>query len=137
MNTEKKNRYFVSGLLLTVAVLASINLINCGGSSSAPVIYSISPGSTVATTSGIPASTSLTLIGANFGSTQVTGTSVLYINNAVITPAAWSDSSIVTSIPTYSATSLTIGSSYTVPVAVVVGGTVSNAVSFVYNITGP
>jgi hypothetical protein len=134
MNTQKKNSYFVSGLLFAVMVMASINLISCGGSNSAPVLYSVSPGGTNAPSlSGTPAISSVTLIGGNFGTSQGTTSNVLF-NNVVSAASVWSDTTIVAAVPTLGGT-LTPGTSVTVPVVVSVGGQVSNAVTFVYNVT--
>jgi hypothetical protein len=134
MNTQRKNSYFVSGLLFAVMVLASINLFSCGGSNSAPVLYSISPGSTNApSASGTPATSSVTLIGGNFGTSQGTSSNVLF-NNVVTAASVWSDTTIVATVPILGGT-LTPGTSVTVPVIVSVGGQVSNAVTFVYNVT--
>lgn len=134
MSTQKKNRYFVSGLLFALIVLASINLISCGGSNSAPVIYSISPtGTTASLASGIgtPATPNVTLIGENFGTSAGTGSNVLF-NNVVTSASVWSDTTIVAAVPTVVAGSLSTGASVTVPVVVSVNGQVSNAVTFTY-----
>jgi hypothetical protein len=79
---------------------------------STPSITSISP------TSG-PVGTSVTITGANFGSTQ--GTSTVTFNGTAATPSSWSDTSIVAPVPSGATTG---------PVVVTVGGVASNGVSF-------
>jgi hypothetical protein len=135
MNREKKNRFFVSGLLFVLALTASINLISCGGANSGPVLYSINPGSTTApASSGSPATTSVTLTGANFGPSASPTSNVLF-NGAVSGATIWTDNTIVATVPTLPTSGLTAGTNVTSYVTVSVGGSVSNSVTFVYNIT--
>ena len=79
---------------------------------SPPSITSLSP------TSG-PAGTTVTIAGANFGSTQ--GTSTVTFNGTAASPTSWSATSIVVPVP---------GGATTGPVVVRVGGVASNGVSF-------
>ena len=76
------------------------------------VISSLSP------TSGI-AGTSVTITGANFGSTQ--GTSTVTFNGTVATPTSWNTTSIVAPVP---------GGATTGNVVVTVGGVASNGMNF-------
>lgn len=132
MNKQKKIRYFVTGLLFTVIGLASINLISCGGSDSAPVIYSISPnGTTVTSSTGTPLIASVTIVGANFGTSQGTGSNVLF-NNVVTTVTPWTDSTLVATVPSVAAGALSSGTAFSVPVVVSVNGQNSNAYAFTY-----
>jgi hypothetical protein len=132
MSTQKKNSYFVSGLLFTVIVLASINLISCGGSNSTPVIYSVSPDwTTVTSSTGTPAITNVTLIGANFGTSQGTASNVFF-NNVVTSASVWTDTTIVAAVPPFAANALSTGQAFSSPLVVNVNGQVSNAVTFVY-----
>lgn len=89
------------------------------GTSGSPNITSLSP------TSG-PVGTSVTISGANFGSTQ--GTSTVTFNGTTATPTSWSASSIVAPVPT----GATTGS-----VAVTVGGVATNSVSFAVTTSAP
>jgi hypothetical protein len=77
-----------------------------------PSITSLSP------TSG-PVGTSVTITGANFGTTQ--GTSTVTFNGTTAAPTSWSATSIVATVPT----GATTGS-----VVVTVGGVASNGVTF-------
>jgi len=80
--------------------------------STAPSITSLNP------TSGV-VSTSVTITGTNFGSTQ--GTSTVKFNGTAATPTSWSATSIVAPVPTGAATG---------NVVVTVGGAASNGVTF-------
>jgi hypothetical protein len=131
MNKEKNRNCFVSVLLLAFMIAASINLIGCGNNSD-PTIYSLSPNATTASsTAGTVTPTSVTLIGANFGTTQGAQSHVYFNNVDSGTASSWSDTSIVATIPSV-APGLTTGTSFTVPVVVSVSGQVSNAVTFTY-----
>ena len=94
---------------------ATINGLN---GSSAPYIAGLSP------SSGAPTST-VTVLGANFGATQGTST-VAFNGTATTTASSWSDTSIVVSVPTGAATGSVI---------VHVNGVDSNGAGF--TVTGP
>lgn len=94
-------------------------LVGCGSSSkislvtlSGPNISSISP------TSGV-VGTSVTISGSNFGSSQ--GTSTVTFNGTAASVATWTDSAIVTKVPSGTSSGQVI---------VTVGGTASNGVNF-------
>jgi hypothetical protein len=95
------------GLLFDAAIRWATEVIT------APVIYSLTPGSG-------PAGTSVTITGLNFGATQ--GSSSLTFNGVPATAGTWTDKSIVTSVPFYSTTG---------PVVVTVSGVASNTLVFV------
>ena len=99
------------------AALVAIKAASTGTASAPPSITSLSP------TSG-SAGTSVTITGANFGSTQ--GTSAVNFNGAAATPSSWSDSTIVAPVPSGATTG---------NVVVTVGGVASNGVSFTVTIT--
>jgi IPT/TIG domain len=97
--------------------LRSIEIVVDLGTTPAPSITGLSP------TSGLVGA-SVTISGANFGSTQ--GTSSLRFNGTVATPTSWSASSIVTTVPS----GATTGS-----VVATVGGMPSNNSTF--TVTSP
>ena len=84
-----------------------------------PSITSVSPSSG-------PVGTSVTITGANFGSTQ--GSSTVKFNGTVATPTSWSATSIVATVPSGAGTG---------NVVVTVGGQASNGVSFTVTTTSP
>lgn len=84
------------------------------GAWTAPSITSLSP------TSGVYG-TQVTITGSYFGSTQ--GTSYVTFNGTIGTPITWSDTSIVVPVPSGATTG---------PVAVTVGGLVSNGLNFYF-----
>lgn len=77
-----------------------------------PIINDISP------TSG-SVGTSVTISGSNFGATQ--GSSAITFNGILATPTVWSDTSIVTTVPSGATTGLLV---------VIVGGESSNSITF-------
>ena len=83
-----------------------------GGTTPAPSITSLNPVSGVA-------ATSVTISGANFGTTQ--GTSTVKFNGTAATPSSWSATSIVVPVPAAATTG---------NVVIAVGGVASNGVSF-------
>jgi regulation of enolase protein 1 (concanavalin A-like superfamily) len=85
----------------------------------APTIASLSPPSGAV-------GTSVTINGANFGSTQ--GASIVRFNGTVATPTSWSASTIVAAVPS----GATTGS-----VVVTVGGVPTNGVTFTVTATAP
>ncbi len=96
--------------------LMSIALIGTGTAAPpTPNITSLSP------TSG-SVGTSVTISGANFGSTQ--GASTVTFNGTTATPTSWSATSIVVAVPTGATTG---------NVLVTVGGVASNGVNFAVN----
>ena len=130
MTTHKRTNHFISALLCILIILASINLINCGGGGNGggPVISTMSPASALSSSTTVSPN-SITLIGANFGTTQ-SALSYVYFNK-VLTPAtAWSDATIVATIPPI--VGLAPGNTASVPVVVSINGLVSNAVTFTY-----
>lgn len=95
------------GLLFDAAIKWATEVIT------APVIYSLTPGSG-------PAGTSVVITGLNFGAAQ--GSSSLTFNGVPATAGNWTDKSIVASVPFYSTTG---------PVVVTVSGVASNSLVFV------
>ena len=97
-------------------------VVTVGGVASNGVSFTVSvPGPSITNlnpTSGL-IGTSVTITGANFGTTQ--GTSTVKFNGITATPTSWSATSIVAPVPA----GATTGS-----VVVTVGGVVSNGVSF-------
>jgi hypothetical protein len=87
--------------------------------SSAPIIMTLSP------TSGV-VGTSVTVSGANFGSTQ--GASTIAFNGTTATPTSWSAASIAASVPSGATTG---------DVIVVVAGQRSNGASFIVEVPPP
>lgn len=132
MSTQMKKSYFVPGLLFTVIVLASINLISCGGSNSAPVIYSISPNNSTVTalTGATPIPATVTIIGANFGTTQGPLSQVFIDKASTGTEPTWTDTTIVANVIPYAG--LAHNQPWPISLYVSVNGQVSNAVTFTY-----
>ncbi|MBT9333100.1 beta strand repeat-containing protein [Paracidobacterium acidisoli] len=87
----------------------------------APTITTLSP------TSGA-AGTSITITGTGFGASQ--GSSTVAFGGTTATATSWSDTSIVTTVPT----GATVGN---VNVVVTVNGTASNGVAFTVGASGP
>ena len=83
-----------------------------------PTINNISPSSG-------PIGTSVTVSGANFGTTQ--GSSTITFNGAAASPTSWTSGSIVAPVPSGATTG---------PVIVTVGGVVSNGITFTVLTTG-
>jgi IPT/TIG domain/FG-GAP-like repeat len=105
-------------VVVTVGGLAS-NGQTFTVSSAAPSITSLSP------TSGA-VGTSVTITGANFGSTK--GTSTVTFNGTAATPASWSATSIVVPVPSGATTG---------NVVVTVGGLASNGQTFTVSSAAP
>ena len=101
-------------------------MVSVGGINSIGVPFTVTPGPNVASLSpnSGPIGTSVTISGAGFGATQ--GSSTITFNGvaAAPTPANWSDTSIVTPVPTGATTG---------NVVVTVGGISSNGVPFTVN----
>ena len=101
----------------TGPVVVTVNSVASNGlafsvTSSAPTLTSLSP------TSGA-VGTSVTISGANFGSTQ--GSSSVRFNGTTATPTSWSPTSIVAPVPSGATTG---------PAVVTVGGVASNGLTF-------
>jgi RHS repeat-associated protein len=105
------------GLSSSGSALASAELYQSG--TIAPSIASLSP------TSGT-VGTSVTITGANFGSSQ--GTSTVAFNGTAGTPTSWSATSIAVPVPSGATTG---------NVVVTVGGIASNGVSFTVTVSAP
>jgi regulation of enolase protein 1 (concanavalin A-like superfamily) len=91
---------------------ATFSNITTTGTSPAPSLTSLTP------TSGA-VGTALTIVGANFGTTQ--GSSTVTVNGTPTTPISWTDTSLTTPVPAGATTG---------PVVVTVGGQASNGVTF-------
>ena len=104
-------------------------VVTVGGMASNGVSFTVtttSPSITGLNPASGPVGTSVTITGANFGSTQ--GASTVTFNGTVATPTSWSDMSIVVQVPTGAGTG---------NVVVTVGGLASNGVSFTVTTTSP
>jgi len=101
-------------------------VVSVGGINSNSVPYTVTPGPAVASvspTSGV-IGTSVTISGAGFGATQVSGSTITF-NGVAASPTSWSDTSIVAPVPTGATTG---------NVVVTVGGIASNSVQFTVNV---
>jgi hypothetical protein len=103
-------------LIVTVSGLSS-NCVPFGAGGAVPIISSLSP------TSG-SVGTSVTIAGANFGSTQ--GSSTIKFNGTTATPTSWNSGSIVAPVPTGATTG---------PIVVTVSNVASNGANF--TVSGP
>jgi hypothetical protein len=74
--------------------------VSVGGVNSNPVVYTVTPGPNIAGVSPTSGSvgTPVTISGAGFGATQVSGSTVTF-NGVAASPTSWSDTSIVTPVP--------------------------------------
>jgi len=137
MNAYWKVRFLVSGLLLGIMFLSTLNLLSCGGNI-APTITSITPNSTDIAISSrtLPVNTGITISGSHFGTSQGSQGQVYFDNIAGGAATSWTDNTIVLpSIPTVpgAIAITTAGTAYTAIVYVTANGQGSNIVSFVYN----
>jgi hypothetical protein len=132
MAANKKNQYLVSALLFVLIVLSTMNLLSCGGSDVAPVIYSISPNNSTVTagTGASPTPSKVTLIGANFGTKQDALSHVFIDKVETGTAPTWTDTTIVANVIPFAG--LSTGQPWPVNLYVSVNGQVSNAVTFTY-----
>jgi hypothetical protein len=105
-------------VVVTVGGAAS-NGVSFTVTAPAPSLTGLNP------TSGLVGA-SVTITGANFGTTQ--GTSTVKFNGTAATPASWSATSIATTVPNGSVTG---------NVVVVVGGVASNGVGFTVTVPAP
>jgi len=108
-----------------VAATSGNVVVSVGGVNSNGISYTVTPGPNVASlspTSGV-VGTVVTISGAGFGATQVTGSTITF-NGVAAAPVSWSDTSIVAPVPAGATTG---------NVVVTAGGLASNGVPFTVN----
>ncbi len=111
-----------TSIVVNVPLAASSGpvIVTVGGAPSNPVNFTVLVPSisSLSTTSG-PVGTSITISGANFGTSQ--GTSTVTFNGTIANPTSWSSSVIQTTVPAGASTG---------PVIVTVNGVSSNGIYF-------
>src|SRR5262249_29162361 len=97
-------------------------VVTVGGIASNKVNFTVGTPPTISYTNPVdgPVGTSITIVGNYFGATQ--GSSTVTFNGTAATPTIWSNTQIVTPVPTGATTG---------PLVVTVGGMASHSVNFI------